>query len=255
MSVSSRWLSPQAHPKLTQGCVHVWRTSLSLDPAVLIQLESTLSGDERRRAQRFIFERDRHSFTAARGILRHLLGRYLKCPPQIIEFGYGPNGKPELIDPACVPIRFNLSHSHGVALFAIDLDLNVGIDLELVRGQSSGDDIAARYFSTQETKELRSLPVDQQNEGFFLGWTRKEAYVKATGKGLQISLKSFHVSLSPGKPATLLTDAAEWAIESFVPLIDGEKKYVAALVVQGKNHSTKFFEWVPEHPAKGSAGT
>lgn len=245
MSANTDWLSPQMHPRLTRQDVHVWRASLSSDPQVFQELESTLSGDERERAQRFIFERDRNSFTVARGILRHLLGQYLKCQPQTIEFSYDSNGKPELAgSPSALPIRFNLSHSHGVALFAVTLERRVGIDLELVRTEAAGKEIAARYFSAQEANDLRGLPTEQQAEGFFLCWTRKEAYVKAKGNGLQIPLNSFHVSLSPGQPATLSADdAALWSIESFVPEHGEPRTYVAALVVEGRSHSTKYFEW------------
>jgi 4'-phosphopantetheinyl transferase len=233
------------HPRLTRQEVHVWRASLDLDPEVFRRMESVLSDDERARAQRYIFERDRNSFTAARGILRHLLGQYLQCPPQSVEFSYGSNGKPELGgSQSRSPIRFNLSHSHGLAVFAVTLDRSVGIDVELVRTESAGQDIAARYFSAQEVNELRRLPAQQRSEGFFLCWTRKEAYVKAKGAGLQIPLNSFHVSLSPDHPPTLSThDETVWSIESFAPLDDEPHTHVAALVVEGKNHSTSFFEW------------
>jgi 4'-phosphopantetheinyl transferase len=252
MSTNRDWLSPQMHPRLTRQDVHVWRASLSSDPQVFRRLESTLSGSERERAQRFVLERDRNSFTVARGILRHLLGEYLRCPPRTIEFSYGSNGKPELVSGRWrLPVRFNLSHSHGVVLFAIALDRRVGIDLELVRTEAAGKDIAARYFSAQETNELRGLPTEQQAEGFFLCWTRKEAYIKAKGGGLQIPLNSFHVSLSPGQPVTLSADdEAVWSIESFVPQKDYPHTHVAALVVEGKNHSTRFFDWAPEIRAK-----
>jgi 4'-phosphopantetheinyl transferase len=233
------------HPRLTRRDVHVWRAPLDSDPETFGRLESVLSEDERERAQRFIFERDRDSFTVARGILRHLLGQHLQCPPQAIEFSYGPNGKPELgSSHSHSPLRFNLSHSHGRAVFAITLERRVGIDLEFVRAESARQDIAARYFSTQEVNELRSLPAEQRAEGFFLCWTRKEAYVKAKGAGLQIPLDSFHVSLSPGQPVTLSThDETVWSIESFASLDDEPHTHVAALVVEGRNHSTGFFEW------------
>jgi 4'-phosphopantetheinyl transferase len=256
MSANAGWLSPQVHPRLTGQDVHVWRASLGLDQEIFGQLESTLSSNERERARRFIFERDRNSFTIARAILRHLLGQYLKCPPQTVAFSYGSNGKPELGGShSRSPIRFNLSHSHGLAVFAVTLDRRVGIDVELVRTESAGEDIAARYFSELETNELRSLPAEQQPEGFFLCWTRKEAYVKAKGAGLQIPLNSFHVSLSPGEPPKLAAeDEADWSIESFVPPNGQSQSYVAALVIEGKDHRTGFFEWNPKLVARRNSG-
>jgi 4'-phosphopantetheinyl transferase len=233
------------HPRLTRRDVHVWRASLDLDREVSRRLEFVLDDDERARALRFILERDRNSFMAARGILRHLLGQYLDCRPQTVEFSYGPNGKPEVgVSHSRSLIRFNLSHSHGLAVFAVTLDRRVGIDVEMVRTESAGEDIAVRYFSTQEVNELRSLPAEQRPEGFFLCWTRKEAYVKAKGAGLQIPLNSFHVSLSPDQPATLVTmDKSSWGISSFDPSLGNGKCYAAAAVAEGRDWKPRFLEW------------
>jgi 4'-phosphopantetheinyl transferase len=252
ISPSTEWLSPHPVPKLTGGEVHIWRAPLALAPEMLTRLKSTLSEDELARVERFVFDRDATSFTAARGILRDLLGRYLACPPQSVHFAYGAFGKPEL-----APgrgrlgelIRFNLSHSHGLALFALAIDRNVGIDLEMIRPDAAAQDIAARYFSADETKELKSLPVEEQDEGFFTCWTRKEAYVKARGNGLQIPLDSFSVTFSPGQPAILSAqDGTDWSIESFVPAVGKEQKSVAAFVVEGREYRRRFFEWSFEYP-------
>ena len=189
------------------------------EPTILRSLEATLADEEKARAARFIFERDRDRFIAARGILRDLLGRYLRCAPQTIEFVYGPRGKPAVAGAAARPdICFNLSHSHGLAVVAIGREREVGIDVELIRPEFAGEEIAKRYFSAKEIAELSRLPAELRTEGFFLCWTRKEAYIKAKGDGLQIPLDSFDVSLSPGRPATLSSaDESRWGIESFVP--------------------------------------
>ena len=89
-----------------------------------------------------------------------------------------------------------------MALLAFTVGRQVGVDLELVR-KFGGQEIAARFFSPQEVMELSCLPQWVQDEGFFLCWTRKEAYLKARGEGLNIPLKSFHVTLTPGKPECL----------------------------------------------------
>src|SRR6202041_2760043 len=103
-------------------------------------------------------------------------------------------------------LQFNVSHSHGLALFAFAVAQQVGVDVEMVRADFAGEKIAERFFSSQEVRALRSLPAAVQDDGFFLCWTRKEAYIKARGEGLQIPLKSFHVSLTPTKPARLQAD-------------------------------------------------
>jgi 4'-phosphopantetheinyl transferase len=245
MKAPVEWSSPLATPQLASGEIHVWRASLSVHPTILRSLESALAQDEKARATRFIFERDRDRFIAARGILRDLLGRYIPCTPETIDFAYGPRGKPAIVGPATRPdLRFNLSHSHSLAVITIGRGREVGIDVELIRTEFAGEEIARRYFSAKEIAELSSLPAELRSEGFFVCWTRKEAYIKAKGDGLQISLDSFDVSLSPDRPATLSCgDESRWKIESFVPSVDSQPKYAAAVVAEGKDWTARYFEW------------
>jgi 4'-phosphopantetheinyl transferase len=230
-------------PALEADEVHVWRASLDCDERVLHRFEATLAPDEKNRAQRFVFQRDRNSYVAARGILRELLGRYLTRAPSEIEFDYGAQGKPALrTGPSQRPMQFNVSHSHGLALFAFAVGRQVGVDVELVRPDFAGEKIAERFFSSQEVMELRSLPAAVQDEGFFLCWTRKEAYIKARGEGLQIPLKSFHVSLTPGKPARLQADdSSRWSLRSLRP----DARYVGAAVGEGQGWKVRGWEWKP----------
>ena len=209
------------------------------------QLESTLAEDEKARATRFIFERHRDHFIAARGILRDLLGRYVHRAPQTIRFLFGPQGKPRLADLGTdSAVRFNLSHSHGLAMIAIGLRREVGIDIELLRPDFAGEEIAERYFSAKEVNELRTLPAELRTEGFFLCWTRKEAYIKARGDGLHVPLDSFSVSLSPGTlPKISSADESRWRIESFVPSLDSEPQYAAAVVAEGKDWTARYLGW------------
>jgi len=223
--------------------VHVWRASLDCDERVLHQFDATLAPDEKGRAQRFVFQPDRNSYIAARGVLRELLGRYLNRAPAEIEFDYGPQGKPALRSgPSQTGVQFNISHSHGMALFAFTVGRQVGVDVELVRPDFAGEKIAERFFSSLEVMELRSLPETARDEGFFLCWTRKEAYIKARGEGLQIPLKSFHVSLTPGEPARLQADdSSRWSLRSLRP----GGRYVGAVVVEGQGWKVRGWEWGP----------
>ena len=245
MKSTTEWSSPLATPDLARREIHVWCASLATDEATFERLESTLADQERERARRFIFERDRDRYIAARGILRDLLGKYLHCAPRSIEFVYGPYGKPALASDALRPaICFNLSHSHGLAAVAIGQEREVGIDVELIRAEFASEAIAKRYFSAREIDELSRLPAELRTEGFFLCWTRKEAYIKAKGDGLQIPLDSFDVSLSPGRPATLSSvDQPRWGIESFVPSLVSERRFAAAVVAEGKDWIARYFEW------------
>jgi 4'-phosphopantetheinyl transferase len=245
MKSTTEWSSPLATPDLARREIHVWCASLATYEATFERLESTLADQERERAGRFISERDRDRYIAARGILRDLLGKYLGCAPRSIEFAYGPYGKPALAAAAPRPeICFNLSHSHGLAAVAIGQEREVGIDVELIRAEFASEAIAKRYFSAREIDELSRLPAELRTEGFFLCWTRKEAYIKAKGDGLQIPLDSFDVSLSPGRPATLSSvDQPRWGIESFVPSLVSERRFAAAVVAEGKDWIARYFEW------------
>jgi 4'-phosphopantetheinyl transferase len=201
-------------------------------------LHTVLSDDERGRASRFVFARDRDRFVYARGALRIILGKYLRRMPCSIEFGYEAAGKPRLRDTSATPpIRFNISYSEDLAAVAFSWDRELGIDIEAL-GTLHDSGIADRFFSDKEREELRSLPADAQREGFYLAWTRKEAYVKAIGTGLNTPLDSFDVSLTPEGPESLATkDGRTWTLRSFRPAED----YVAAVVVAGTSCELNFF--------------
>jgi 4'-phosphopantetheinyl transferase len=216
--------------------IHLWCATLDREQSVLQRLEATLSQEEKARADRFHFVRDRNNFVVARGLLRELLGRYLHQSPADLEFSYEPHGKPFLSAAnASKRLCFNLSHSSGLAVYAIARERNLGIDVELIRPDFANEEIARRYFSVRELDDLRSLPPETRDEGFFHCWTRKEAYLKARGLGLQIPLDSFAVSLSPGGPAQFLSGVEPcWHLVACLPAAG----YAAAVVYDGAPCST-----------------
>jgi 4'-phosphopantetheinyl transferase len=224
--------------------IHVWHAELDREENFLRQLGATLSLEERARADRFHFANDRNRFVAARGLLRELLGKYLQQAPAALEFSYGQHGKPALAGKeASSGLCFNLSHSAGLAVYAIAKERNLGVDVEHVRPESAGDEIAQRYFSAREVSDLRTLPPEERVAGFFHCWTRKEAYLKATGMGLQIPLDSFSVSVLPAKPAQFLGGVdPRWHMDAFHP-VEG---YVAAVAYDGPPCSLKYFS-IDEH--------
>ena len=241
---ATAWSEPPSEFELLESEVVIWRAALDCEQSVLRRLEATLSPDERSRANRFHFCKDRDHFIAGRGILRSLIGSYLRRDPAEIKFGYGPQGKPDLaVDRADPSLTFNLSHKQGLAVYAFARERQLGIDLEAVASSFPGEDIARRFFSPGEVEELLALPPDLRSKGFFLAWTRKEAYIKARGHGLQIPLDSFDVSLTPGRPPRLLTRVGiEWQIISFEVGPDTP----GALVFDGSQASAiHFFEWRP----------
>lgn len=223
------WAANPGQLVLAQEDIHVWRANLECDCASLESFKTTLAPDEKARAGRFWLPRDRNSFIATRGILRNLLGKYVGCAPSEIVMKYGDRGKPSLDVSQHHSVQFNVSRSHGLALFAFAAERSVGIDVELVRHDFPAAEIAARYFSPQEVEDLKALPPPHFYEGFFLCWTRKEAYVKARGEGMQIPLDSFRVSLMPGQPERLESiDSLRWSLHSMTP----DPRYVGALVAE-----------------------
>src|SRR5580698_4030984 len=133
-SVDSPWHSPEGSVPLGHDDVHVWRASLDQSKSQIDRFLQTLSADEQGRADRFYFDKDRRHFIVARGVLRAILGCYQNRPPECLTFCYGAHGKPALAeDDDVAAIRFNVSHSHNVALYAVARGWNVGIDLERIR--------------------------------------------------------------------------------------------------------------------------
>lgn len=227
--------------------VDIWTLDLDTDPAELAGFESTLSSDEIARADRYRFDVDRRRFVACRGQVRSILAGYLGLGAAEVRFSYGEFGKPSVGG----GLSFNVSHSHETALIAAAAGRSVGVDLEMIRVdrrrhpnpllgkarefRSDVMNVARRFFSETEYSALSALRPEEQTQGFFLCWTRKEAFIKARGEGLFRSLMSFDVSLAPGEPAALLAvrndmdGTARWDL-SDVRVPD---PYVAAVAASG----------------------
>jgi 4'-phosphopantetheinyl transferase len=135
-------------------------------------------------------EHDRRRFIVARARLRQLLGERLAASPDSLQFVCNPHGKPALAPRYGRDLRFNLAHSRDVAVYAFADGVEVGIDVEALRELEDADVIAARAFSAGEYQAYRAF-------GFFYCWTRKEAYLKALGLGLQQDLPALDTSLPP----------------------------------------------------------
>lgn len=249
MTASGVWSFPPKTLKLERGEVHVWRASLDLEEPSIQSLLRTLCVEEQQRAERFHFQKDCDRFIVARGLLRTLLSRYLDKKPSSLQFVYNQYGKPALSEAyGRNPLCFNLSHSHGLALYAVTQNRNLGVDLEYIRTDFPWEEIAERFFSPKENAVLRTLPLDMKHEAFFTCWTRKEAYIKATGKGLSLPLDQFDVSLIPREPAMLISiagnqqAACHWSLQELIT----DPGYVAALAVEGTGWHLKCWQWVTE---------
>ncbi|MGZ9721005.1 4'-phosphopantetheinyl transferase family protein [Rhizobium miluonense] len=196
--------------------IDVWSWKLDTPPPDLGMSAALLSLDECIRTIRFVRDRDRQRFVAARTGMRIILGRYLGISPRSIGFDYGDNGKPSVQAYGAYPIHFNLSHSADLAVLAVSDRYELGIDIEEIRFLK--EDIAKWFFSLREYQTLRSLPADSYMDGFYRCWTRKEAFIKAHGAGLSLPLDSFDVTFdrsSESRLERLEGDAgapANWAV-------------------------------------------
>jgi 4'-phosphopantetheinyl transferase len=201
-----------------------------------------LSAEERARSERMAKEETRRSFIAARGMLRCLLGWYLHRAPDTIVIGYEEYGKP-----AVPGLHFNLSHCDATAVFAFSSECPIGVDVERVRSLPDRDRLAEHFFAAEELTVLESVPRERRDEAFFHCWTRKEAYIKAVGRGVQIPLDSFAVTLAPDQDAKILRiDGAEaerdWQLHA-LPLQPG---YVGALAYRSQRRRSLSVQRFPD---------
>lgn len=240
------WEIPSTEVALGPDEVHVWCASLNVGQATIQRLRSVLSADEIEKAERFYFQKDRTAFIVARGLLRRLLGHYLRREPRDMRFNYSRYGKPA-VDPSPYEseLQFNVSHSHQLALIIFAYGRLVGIDVEYMRKNVEYEELAPRFFSLAENVALNALPEAQKREAFFHCWTRKEAYIKARGEGLSLPLDLFDVSLRPGEPAALLgsredpREVARWSLQALASADD----YASALIVEGHGWHLRCWEW------------
>jgi len=193
VALMETWEAPPHVLELPPGAAHVWLVERP-EHADHHRLERLLGPEERRRADEFATADLRARYLEAHGLLRLLLARYLSRPPQGISLEAAAAGKPRLRDGA---LHFNLAHTDGRLLYAISRDHPVGVDIERVRMRDNYLAIARRMFAPEEYAALLDTPETLRQEAFFACWTRKEAYVKARGLGLRLSLESFTVPVGP----------------------------------------------------------
>jgi 4'-phosphopantetheinyl transferase len=212
----------------------LWRLSLDHPLGVVERLAGLLTSQEKARAARFRFQRDQNCYILTRGALRLLLGDYLHLSPENVAFAVGEHGKPSLAprQTSAQPIEFNVSHSGAYSLFAFAHNRAVGVDVEQVRPRNSLELVAKHHFSAEEREALLELASDELLQRFYRCWTRKEAYMKATGKGVALGLKSFAVSTNAS--ARLLWtdhgDAERWQMTDVSP----GAGYLGTVCVEGE---------------------
>jgi 4'-phosphopantetheinyl transferase len=217
--------------QMNKNDLHLWPVHIDTHRGRCDYFFDFLDEEEKNRALRFRFDKDRVNFIVAHGMLRAILSSYLACEPASLVFEWGEHKKPFVKNK--IHLQFNLSHSHEMAIVAVTLNDAIGVDVERVREKEDLDDIVQRFFSRDEIDEYFSLPANQRLRAFYNGWSRKEAFIKATGKGLFQELKSFSVSMAPGKLTKVISiekdHAALWQLHS----IEISADYAAAVCWRG----------------------
>ena len=251
MTEQTAWIEPSLPLDLMHKQVDLWCARLDVATEVVGELYSFLSHHEKVRADRFRFAKDRSRFVVSRGALRELLGGYLKVAPASVELANDEKRKPFVQAPHLTSqarVRFNASHSESLAVFAFSKELELGVDIEHIHRDVDFEAISESRFARAERLQLNQLSPDARREAFFLGWTRKEACLKATGEGLRTALDSFAVSLQPSPGPILLKMKAfpMSTMYSFIPAAD----YAGAVVAEGTGHDLRFWRW--KHPLDGN---
>jgi len=234
-------LLPHLDGMLPQDKVHVWFVDLPVWEKEAASLLALLNQEEQERAARFKFLAPRNQFVISRAMLRQVLARYLRIEARDVHFRTTTNGKPELAATCQVhdDFRFNLAHTAGAAVIAITRLRQVGIDVERIRMDTNALELAERFFSRPEVEWLRSQPASEQIPAFFTCWTGKEAYIKAHGEGLSMSLSSFGVLPAHGTDSFKLQlkvyENPEEARRWFICQLALGTGLRAALAVEGEN--------------------
>jgi 4'-phosphopantetheinyl transferase len=235
----AQWLAPPENLPPLANRVHVWLVRLDNERFCTACGDGLLGADERDRAARFKFQRDRTRYLAAHAALRSILAAYLSVAPEELQFSLGAHGKPRLVSiQAKGIIQFNLSHSHNLALIVV-AEGEIGVDIEWMKEDFPVMEVAQRFFTGKEIAALAALPIHLQSEAFYKCWTSKEAFLKAKGTGLSGELDEVEIMLTPEKHVRIRGTVSNWSLYELHPS-DG---YAGALVVEGLGHEIERYRW------------
>jgi 4'-phosphopantetheinyl transferase len=229
ISLTSQWTAAPTDLILLDTDVHLWLAPLNLLRSRIMDLQGILAPEEVMRARNFHFEKDRERFIIARGLLRKLLGGYLKIQPESLGFNYGLNGKPALATPYDRSgIQFNLSHSRDFVLYGIMKFGRIGVDLEYIHWIPEVDLLVDQFFTAEEKENFYVLSSEDRTKLFFHHWTLRESLVKAKGQRM-FSFDDKQEDM----------ESAEWSFYEFSPVTG----YWAALAVEKDGYDVSCWNW------------
>jgi 4'-phosphopantetheinyl transferase len=228
-------------PNLSTNVVHYLVLPTTVSQADTVRLRNVLDAEERAKADRYRFEKDRAAFTVCRGALRLLLGRYTNTAPPAVRFSYGPHGKPQLASLGSSnlrtsDVRFNVSHSGELTVIGLTLGREIGVDVEFMRPQLDFLSLARTSFSAAEKDLVAKTPLDQQAKVFYEFWSCKEACIKADSRGLGVSLAQFEIGRnglgSPWRSVSVMPGST-LAPDTRVRALEVGATYAAAVAARG----------------------
>lgn len=227
--------------------IHIWRACLELKEFQINGLLETLSSDELDRARRYHFKKDQDRFICSRGILRKIIAYYLGENPKNLQFEYTSLGKPLLAENSnFYDLHFNISHSNTLALYAIASKSIVGIDIEYLRKDTATEQIARKFFTQNEISSLKNAPEARREKLFYQFWTRKEAILKAIGKGISFPMDQLDVSSINGtaySPARF-PEENKALRKLYLQDIKLDEGYVAAIAYEGCGKDISFWNYI-----------
>ncbi len=241
---SNIWNNPPVNLSCNDNAVHIWMTSVATLKDDIPLFTSLLKYNESSQAMRFVFEKDHDRFVVSRVVLRDILSRYLPVDPEAISFINNEYGKPFVDNKDNAEnITFNLSHAGDLIVYGITKNREIGIDIEKITEMESLDDLIRQYFSETEQMYFKPLSPEKKKEAFFTCWTRKEAYIKAHGKGLSYPLDGFSVTVDPRDTVSLLHDDNDdiscWSLNEIIY----SQEYAGAVAVKGHNINYHYYKW------------
>lgn len=250
MLTDEKWTTVQEPPAPGPGEIHVWRYLLEgrhYSTRALARYEQALSPHEQQRHGRIASAEGKTHYLTSHGVMRAILASYLEIDPGALHVHLSALGKPFLHpEQHKHPVQFNLSHSHGMALLAVARDFEVGVDIEQMRPSIAYMKLAARYFSSTELQQLQQQAEEQQQLAFYMSWARKEALVKASGKGIARGLHDFEVPVTTQHvtaPVQMVSASASSWMVSDLPPTPG---YVAAVAGNTNYAEFRYLEWEPD---------
>jgi 4'-phosphopantetheinyl transferase len=228
--------------ELHQATVRLYWATLDLEPSDLSRLCSALAPDESARASRYRSSQDRDRFVAARGLLRQILGAHLHTSPGSVRLAYSARGKPHLDYPS--DLRFSLSHAGSHLVVAVAWSRQLGVDVEPEPSENLVSELADVVLSPPERDALDRTVQTERPAWFGRMWTRKEAFVKADGRGMEIPLEQIDVMTDPGTvllfdPGSGWRQAAGWSLRT-IPAPMGHAACVAA---EGSGWPVEHLQW------------